>query len=175
MTTTASTAREGPVPVLLQWLHERGIEHEVREHRETFTARETARAEGVEPSTFAKVVGVVTDDGRCVLIVLDATDHVDLHKARRVLAAEDVRILTEGELTELAPDCAAGAIPAVGLLYDIPMVADYAVRDDPDISFNAGSHRFSVRVDRSAWELATGVEYADIARDDDTRPAWALS
>jgi hypothetical protein len=49
------------------------------------------------------------------------------------------------------------------------------VRDDPDISFDAGSHRYSVRVDRAAWERAAGVTYADLAEESDAGPAWARS
>ena len=75
----------------------------------------------------------------------------------------------------LAPDCDPGAIPAVGVLFRVPMVADFAVREDRDISFNAGSHQFSVRVDRKAWESATEVRYADLALESESRPAWARS
>jgi len=153
----------------------RDVEHEVHEHPVTYTARETARAEGVDPRTFARVVGIVTDDGRRIMIVLDAPDRLDLHKARRAVSAHDARLLTEPELDALAPGCDTGAIPAVGALFDLPMYADYAVRDDPYISFNAGTHSLSVRVDRVAWEQATGVEYADLAQDDEGRPAWLLS
>jgi Ala-tRNA(Pro) deacylase len=160
---------------LLDWLERHGVEHEVHQHPEAFTARGTAHAEGVDPRSFAKVVGVRTDDGRNVLLVLDATDHVNLRKARVVLSADEIRLLTEAELMALAPDCEAGAIPAVGLLFDLPMYADFAVRDDRDISFNAGSHRFSVRVDRAGWDRASGVIYADLAEETDIRPAWARS
>lgn len=171
----APTASTAPNPLLLSWLTERAIEHEVHEHITTFTARATAQAEGVDPRTFAKVVGVRTEDDRTYLLVIDATDHVDLGKASRALFADRVRLLTEAELAALAPDCEAGAIPPVGILFHVPMVADYAVREDRDISFNAGSHRFSVRVDRFAWERATAVRYADLAAESDTRPAWARS
>ncbi len=175
METTPSITREGALPALLDWLGQQGVEHEVHEHAATFTARATAHAEGVDPRTFAKVVGVMTEDDRSFLLVLDATDHVDLRKARRALSADDVRLLTEAQMAALAPDCEGGAIPAVGVLFHLPMVADFAVREDRDISFNAGSHRFSVRVDRSAWERATAVRYADLAEESDTRPAWAQS
>lgn len=175
MQTTPSSAHEGALPILLDWLRQRAIEHEIHEHAMTFTARGTARAEGVDPRTFAKVIGVRTDDDRTFLLVLDATDRVDLLKAGRALQADKVRLLTEAELTALAPACEAGAIPAVGLLFEVPMLADHAVREDRDISFNAGNHRFSVRVDRSAWERATEVRYADLAAESDTRPAWAKS
>jgi Ala-tRNA(Pro) deacylase len=175
MPATPTTTPTGPHQPLLTWLAERAIEHEVHEHARTFTARATATAEGVDPRSFAKVVGVRTDDDRTFLLVVDATDHVDLVKARRALLASEVRLLAESELAALAPDCEAGAVPAVGLLFHLPMVADYAVREDRDISFNAGSHRFSVRVDRLAWEEATAVSYADLAAESDTGPVWARS
>jgi Ala-tRNA(Pro) deacylase len=158
---------------LLDWLHRNRIDHEVHEHAEAFTAASTARAEGVDARTFAKVVGVATDDGRRALLVIDAPDRVDLGKAREVLQADHVRLLSEPELASLAPGCDAGAIPAVGSLFGLPMHADYAIQQDPEISFNAGTHRCSVRVDRAAWERATAVHYADLAVATDGRPAWA--
>ena len=109
------TTLERPTPALLEWLASHDIEHEIHAHSPTFTARATARAEGVDPRTFAKVVGVASQDGRRHLVVLDAPDHLDLHKARGVIGTGDVRLLTEAELAALAPDCQAGAIPAVGV------------------------------------------------------------
>jgi Ala-tRNA(Pro) deacylase len=170
-----TTTVDRPYPGLLDWLASHDIEYEIHQHHPAFTARATATAEGVDPRTFAKVVGVATPDGRNVVIVLDATDHLDLHKARRVLGTGDARLLTEAELSAVAPDCEVGAMPAVGSLFGLASYADYAVRDDPEISFNAGSHRFSVRVDRSSWERACDVTYADLAVQDDSRPAWARS
>ncbi len=171
----AATTLDRPCKSLVDWLAGHGIEHEIHQHDAAFTARATAAAEGVDPRTFAKVVAVASPDGRKALVVLDATDQVDVHKARRALGASDVRLLTEPELTALAPECELGAIPAVGSLYGLTTYADYAVRDDPEISFNAGSHRFSARVDRAGWERADGVIYADLAADADSGPAWAHS
>jgi len=165
MPPSPTIACQGPHPALLDWLVKRDIEAEVYERTETLTARATARAEGIDRRTLAKVVGVATDDGRNVLLVLDATGQVDLHKARRALSARDVRLLDEAELARLTPGCDTGAIPAVGALFDLPMYADYVVREEYDISFNAGSHRFTVRVERAAWERATGVQYADLVDD----------
>lgn len=172
---TAATILDRPHAGLLDWLARHGVEHDLHEHPEAFTARQTASVEGVDPATFVKVVVVVTDDGRTVLLLVDAVDQVDLRKAELALEASEVRLLPEPDAAALTPDCAVGTVPAVGQLFDLPMLADHGVRDDPAISFNAGSHRFSVRVDRAAWEKATGVRYADIAVDDDVRPTWAGS
>jgi len=160
---------------LLDWLTRHRVEHELHTHPEAFTARGTAKAEGVDPRTFAKVVGVATADGRRALLILDATDQVDLRKARRLLNAAEVRLLSEPELAVLAPGCEAGALPAVGALFGVPMYADRAIREDPEISFNAGTHRHAVRVDRAAWDRASGAVYGDLAVEEATTPAWARS
>ena len=51
------------------------------------------------------------------------------------------------------------------------MTADRAIHDDPEVSFHAGSHRFTVHVDRADWVRAAHVAYADLAAPAD-RPAW---
>jgi Ala-tRNA(Pro) deacylase len=173
MNATMTEAR--PHAGLLAWLSEHKIEYELHRHDVAYTAQGVARAEGVDPRTFAKVIGVATDDGRRAFLVLDATDLLDLRKARTALMAESIRLLNEKELGELAPGCEIGAMPAVGSLFGLPMYADFEVREDPQISFNAGSHAVSVRVDREGWEDAAAVRYADLAADSDSRPAWARS
>jgi Ala-tRNA(Pro) deacylase len=168
-----ATPRAEPDARLLEWLSSKGIEFEIHRHDPAFTALDTALAEGVDPRTFAKVVVVAPADDRKVLIVLDATDHLDVGKARLVLDTNHIRLLAEPELLELAPGCDVGALPAVGALYGLATYADHAVREEPEISFNAGSHQVAARVDRARWEQACGVIYADLAEATDTGPAWA--
>lgn len=162
-------------PGLLDWLASHGVEFEIHEHAPAVTARGTAKAEGVDPHTFAKVVVVRTPDERSAFLVVETTDQLDLRKAARCLDVDQVRLLTEGELATLAPTCEVGAVPAIGALFGVTMLADFAVRDDREISFNAGTHACSVRVEREGWQRATGVVYADLAADRDDRPAWAQS
>jgi Ala-tRNA(Pro) deacylase len=169
---TVETPKPGPHPGLIDWLAGRHVEYEMHEHPETFTAEATARAEHLDPRRFVKVVGVVTGDGRRMLLLVDADDHVDLAKARRALDTSDVRIMTEHEFAELAPDCETGTVPPIPELIGVPMCADYAVRDTPEVAFHAGSHRYTVHVDRRAWERATEVTYADLAQRTG-RPVWA--
>lgn len=161
METTRTSA--GPYPALMDWLHEHDVGYEVREHSLAFTATEAAHAEGVEPATFAKVVGVHTNDGRDALAVVDATDQVDLAKLAGVLGVAWVALLGEEAFGALAPDCDPGTAPPIPELVKVPVYVDEAVRADPKISFHAGSHRYSVRVDREAWEQAAGVTHAQFA------------
>lgn len=161
--TTGPPTVHGPSSELVDWLDDKGIDFEIHEHAPAYTARWTARVEGVPITAFAKVVLVATHDERRVMLVVDAADEVDLAKAARALDVADLRLLDESELYPLAPSIEIGAMPAVGSLYGLPMYADLAVAADERITFNAGSHRFAVRVDRRAWEQASGVVYADLA------------
>jgi Ala-tRNA(Pro) deacylase len=160
---------------LMTWLESAGIDHEVHEHDRSLTALATARAEGVDPRTFEKVVWVRSAQGGDALIVLDARDHLDLSKAKEVLRSGRVRLVREDELRTLAPDCDPGAMPAVGSLFGIPTFADLHVCDSAEVSFNAGTHTVAVRVDRAAWEKALGVVYADLAAATWHEPEWHRS
>ncbi|MEX1297255.1 MAG: YbaK/EbsC family protein [Candidatus Limnocylindrales bacterium] len=157
---------------LMTWLDAAGIGYEIHEHDRALTALATARAEGVDPHTFEKVVWVRSADGGDALVVVDANDHLDLSKAREVLRSGRVTLVPEEELEQLAPDCEAGAMPAVGSLFGIPTYADLHVCDAAEISFNAGTHTHAVRVDRAEWEKALGVVYADLAAATWREPAW---
>ncbi|MEX1344774.1 MAG: YbaK/EbsC family protein [Candidatus Limnocylindrales bacterium] len=162
----------GPMKSLMTWLDAAGIGYEIHEHDRALTALATARAEGVDPHTFEKVVWVRSADGGDALVVVDANDHLDLSKAREVLRSGRVTLVPEEELEQLAPDCEAGAMPAVGSLFGIPTYADLHVCDAAEISFNAGTHTHAVRVDRAEWEKALGVVYADLAAATWREPAW---
>ena len=166
---------KGPMSSLMRWLESEGIDHELHEHDRSLTALATARAEGVDPSTFEKVVWVRSAEGGDALMVLDADDHLDLGKAREVLKSGKVKLVSEDEIEQLAPDCDPGAMPAVGSLFGLPTYADLHVKDSAEVSFNAGSHTVAVRVDRAAWEKALGVIYADLAAATWREPSWYRS
>ena len=166
---------KGPMKSLLTWLDAEGVDYEIHEHGRSFTASATARAEGVDPRTFEKVIWVRSAEDGDALMVVDSEDHLDLKKAREVLKSGRVKLVPEDEIEKLAPDCDPGAMPAVGSLFGLPTYADFAVRDDPEVSFNAGSHTFAVRVDRTAWEKALGVVYADLKVDTWREPPWSRS
>jgi Ala-tRNA(Pro) deacylase len=156
---------KGPMRSLTRWLDDNHVDHEVHEHERSLTALATARAEGVDPRSFAKVVWVRTVEGGDALIVVDAEDHLDLRKARAVLHSKKVTLKDEDEIAALTPDCDPGAMPAVGALFGLPTYADEAIATASEISFNAGSHACAVRVDRAAWEHTLGVVYGDLASD----------
>lgn len=149
---------------LERWLREQDVEFDVHPHARTYTAIASARAEGVAPETFVKVVAVRTDAGRIALIGLDATDDLDLAKLDATIGS-NARLATETELAEACPDWEVGTVPPIPGLARVQVFADEGVRADPRISFAAGSHDVAVRVDRAAWETAADIVYGDLARE----------
>lgn len=158
-----STQRATVYDDLITWLDDHSVEYEVHEHPITFTATDTAHAEGVDARTFAKVVGIRSADGSELLAVLDAPDHVDLAELARFLGTPWVTLLTEHELTTLLPACEPGTVPPIPELVCVPVIADEAIHADDRISFHAGNHRTTVRVKRVDWERAAGIRYGVFA------------
>jgi Ala-tRNA(Pro) deacylase len=145
-------------------LMEHGIAYEVTEHREAFTAQEMAAALHEPGARVAKVVMLMVD-GRLVMAVLAAPDHVSLSKARAALGAKEARLATEDEFGAAFPDCDLGAAPPFGGLYEMPVYLDRGLLAAENLVFAAGSHRHSMRLTLAAYREAAHPTEADLAAD----------
>jgi len=65
---------------------------------------------------------------------------------KAALGAKDARLAREQEFANVFTDCEVGAMPPFANLYQVPVVADRALTEDPAIVFNAGSHRETMTV-----------------------------
>ena len=112
-------------------------------------------SEGIDRGGFAKCIGVT--------LVVEATDRIDSQEASEALGSDRIRLLSEAELFELAPDCEIGAIPPIGELWGLPVYADNELREDRKSHSNAATTgtRFASMV--PSWVQAAHVIYADIA------------
>ena len=121
------------------------IKYQVVHHSAAFTAPEVAQMAHESGKGFAKTV-VCMIDGRMVMIVLPAHEHVDMEHLKEECQAQHVELATEQELAAAFPDCETGAMPPFGSLYGIPVVVDERLAQNDIISFNAGSHREIVKM-----------------------------
>jgi len=135
-----------------QYLRENGVGFEVMVHSQAFTMQEVAAALHVPGNQVAKVVIVCADDEKAML-VLPAPYRLNIEKARALLGVKKARLAKEDEFADLFPDCATGAMPPFGNLYDVPVYVDQALAEESDIVFRIGTHRESMK-----------VAYADFAR-----------
>jgi Ala-tRNA(Pro) deacylase len=114
-------------------------------HPIAYTAQEEAAAAHVPGREWAKVVACMADD-RPVLAVLPATLKVDLNWLNHAVHADSLRLADEGEFKGLYTDCEVGAMPPLGPLYRQAVFVDASLTADPEIAFNAGSHREAIRM-----------------------------
>jgi Ala-tRNA(Pro) deacylase len=135
-----------------QYLRENSVGFEVMAHSQAFTMQEVAAALHVPGDQVAKVVIVCADD-KMAMLVLPAPYRLNTEKARALLGAKKARLAKEDEFADLFPDCATGAMPPFGNLYDVPVYVDRALAEESDIVFRIGTHRESMK-----------VAYADFAR-----------
>jgi Ala-tRNA(Pro) deacylase len=88
----------------------------------------------------AKTV-VLLADGAFLVAVLSADAVVDLQELRHTLGVTHLRLSTEREIADLFPDCELGAMPPFGNLYGLPVYVEASLAQQPEIAFNAGTHR----------------------------------
>ncbi len=137
---------------LEQYLRENGAGFEVMSHSQVFTMQEVAAALHVPGKQVAKVVMVLADD-EMAMLVLPAPFRMNIEKARALLDAKRVRLAKEKEFADLFPDCATGAMPPFGNLYDVPVYVDQSLAEESHIVFRVGTHRETMK-----------VSYADFSR-----------
>lgn len=155
----------GPIDMVTGYLDENGVDHEVIEHPERFTAAAEARAAGVGPDDAAKDV-VLRNGDAYVLAVIPASERLDLKKVQRLLDGEDrPRLATEDELAADFPEFDLGALPPFGPIHDIPEIVDRRLLDHDRVLCAGGDHRHSLRIDPNEIVRLANARVADLCQD----------
>ena len=140
-----------PVQRLKAFLDKNDIRYVLLSHSRAFTIAATAAITHIPGKEIAKTV-MVKIDGELAMAVVPGSRHLDLQALRDGLGAREVRLVTEEEFQSVFPDCELGAMPPFGSLYGVPVYVDEKLEDDPDIAFNAGSHRELMRMQYADFE-----------------------
>ena len=144
-------------------------EYRVVSHGHTQTAAESAHAAFIPTSRVAKSV-LLRDrlDGRYLIALAPASNRVDLGRVRDGISADPV-IAREAELGEVFPDCELGAVPGFGQAYQLEMIWDDELGEQPSVFFEAGDHRELIEIERAEFHrLFDGFPHSIISqpRDD---------
>jgi Ala-tRNA(Pro) deacylase len=139
------------------YLDERGVPFRASEHSYGVTAQRTAQAAHVPGRRFAKTV-VLKQNGRFLLAVVPAVESVDLAAVRDALGP-GLTVASEEEMAELFPSCEAGAMPPLGGLYGLPVIADACLEKQPTITVNGGTHTDVIEL---RWEDFVQAEHPRI-------------
>ena len=120
------------------YLDDHAVPFRASEHAYGVTAQRTAQAAHVAGARFGKTI-IVRQGSQYFMVVVPATESVDV-AALADLLGPGVAIASEDEMVTLFPACEAGAMPPLGGLYGLPVIADRCLERQPTITVNAGTH-----------------------------------
>jgi Ala-tRNA(Pro) deacylase len=126
------------------------VRYEVLTHDRTLSSSRTAQACHVSGNRLAKAI-VLRRNGGYLLAVLPASHHLVLPDLQQQLGDDDLDLADEGEIRKLFPDCALGAVPAVGECYDLDVVVDDSIEEQPDVYLEGGDHMTLVHLDHAQF------------------------
>lgn len=140
-----------PIAKLKELLDNENVKYVSIIHSQAYTAQETAQSAHIPGHDLAKTV-IVKVDGDMAMVVLPASEHVDLELLRGAVGAERVELATEREFEDLFPSCEIGAMPPFGNLYAMEVYVEESLTKDKQIAFNAGSHTELIKLSYQDYE-----------------------
>ena len=96
------------------------------------------------------------------MAVLSADHQIDLEKAAKAMR-KAVSLDSEKEFKSLFPDCAVGAMPPFGNLYDVATYVDKSLAQEDYIVFEAGTHTDAIKLSYLDYENIVKPQVADLA------------
>ena len=155
----------GIAKTLQRYLEMNDVEYEILPHSPTITASHTAEASHISGEKIVKGV-LIKDEDTYALAVLPASHHIQLSEISKQWGSP-VGLATENEIGEIFADCDYGAIPPIGVAYNLNMIADETLFDLEEVYFEGGDHTTLVRVSGDDFrKLTTGARRARFARHD---------
>ena len=132
------------------------VDYALVAHPHTYSSHETAEASHVSEDHIAKAV-IVKDFTGYAMMVVPASNFVELKHVRNEFN-RDFELVDEEELDRLFTDCEPGAIPPLGLAYDVETFLDNALTTLAKVYFEAGDHEHLVCVSGEDFKhLLSGV------------------
>jgi Ala-tRNA(Pro) deacylase len=149
-----------PNAKLVKFLTDSGVPYDCEEHVDTVTAQLTAEATHTKGKEMAKTV-VMSLDGKPAMFVLPSPLLLNEDTVREQTGASDVRMVDEGEMSDLFPDCEVGAMPPFGNLYGMGVYVHEDLAEDDRIAFNAGTHHEIIRMKYEDFESLVNPTVGD--------------
>jgi hypothetical protein len=73
---------------------------------------------------------------------------------------DDVALADESEIKRLFPDCALGAVPSVGECYDLDVIVDDSIQEQPDVYLEGGDYTTLIHISQAQFtRLMSGARH----------------
>jgi Ala-tRNA(Pro) deacylase len=101
-----------------------------------------------------------------MLAVLPASHHIRLPDLQQQIG-DDVALADETEIGRLFPDCALGAVPAVGECYDLDVIVDDSIQEQPEVYLEGGDHTTLIHINQAQFaRLMSGARHGRFSAHD---------
>jgi Ala-tRNA(Pro) deacylase len=139
---------------LRAYLESHPLHYSVVSHDYTESSQRAAAAAHQTGHKVAKSV-LLKDEQGYLLAVLPATHRLHLGELHHLLDRR-LGLATEAEVGALFGDCAVGAIPPAGTLYQVETIVDETLLAQDDIYFEAGDHEQLIHMNRQDFTKLLG-------------------
>lgn len=156
------------------YLCEQGVPFQMQSHYRAFTAQQVASSEHISGKMMVKVVMVLAD-GALVMLVLPASQQVDLGKVAAGLGAREVTLASERDFAPAFPDCELGAQPPFGNLYGLPVYVDPTLAEDDVIVFQAGTHTEAISMRYEDYDRLVQPVVGDFSHHKERFPVTSIA
>jgi len=140
-----------PIKKLKDFLDKNKVKYVAISHSKAYTAMEIAASAHIAGKELAKTV-MVKIDGKMAMVVVPASQKVDVDLLQKAVKAKKVEIANEAEFKDLFPDCELGAMPPFGNLYGLDVYTAKSLAEDEEIAFNAGSFTELIKLPYKDYE-----------------------
>jgi len=134
-----------PVRKLKEFLDSHNIKYVTINHSLAYTVQEIAASAHIRGKELAKTVMVKLDE-KMAMVVLPASEKVNLDRLKQAAGAGIVGLAGEEEFKDRFPGCELGAMPPFGNLFGMEVFVAEHLTEDEEIAFNAGSHTELIRM-----------------------------
>jgi Ala-tRNA(Pro) deacylase len=124
--------------------------YDICQHRQTRGSSDTAHVAHVPTHQLAKAV-LLEDDTGCVMAVVPADRYVQLGRVSQMLERKHLRLADEACIAAMFPDCARGAVPALGLAWGLETVVDDELEALPVVYLECGDHERLLKLDHAQF------------------------
>lgn len=144
-------------------LRDHGAHYKLIPHRISGSTHESAESAHVREDHIAKGV-VIRDDKGYAMAVIPGDTWLDL-EALDEETGRHFELDDESDLRALFPDCAPGAVPPLGPVYQLETFMDEALGSLSTVYFESGDHAHLVRVNGETFaDLMRGVRHGHFGR-----------
>lgn len=152
-----------PIERLKKHLADHHVSYDTLHHRTAYSAQEVAAAAHVSGKQLAKAVVVKLDD-KPVVVVLPASELVDIDKLRQQTGAGSVELAAEEEVAALFPECEPGAVPAFADLWNLRVLVSRPLANRERIAVSSGKHDEVMIVGYEDFQRVEHAPVLDVSR-----------